>query len=448
MSTMTECSVCVSDFTITKRKEITCSSCKYSCCLECVKTYLLGTSDDPHCMNCRRGWDRDFQYEILGKSFVNTTLHKHRKDMFLEREKAQIPATQPHVDYKYKEREILNEISEIKTEMALICQKLAYKQRVLQHHRTGGHEITQEKRSTTTTIKCPGDGCRGYIIGKVCKMCNVEICRECISIVNNGENNEHVCDEDTKKTAQLILKDTKPCPGCGERISKVSGCDQMWCTQCNVAFSWRTGKQVHGTIHNPHYYEYMRNEGDRHVAVRNPNDLHCGGIINIPTLRRNKFKSGNCNTYDIVMKIHRSVVHVQHSIINPLRRKLQENNEIKLRSLRCKYMMNEIDVDNWKKRIGMIENEREREQASLHIYETFVTVLTEQFNTYITSGYDELTGETTFNRHYPNFIQNVKGIASYVETQLIRISKNYNMSVYKIIFTDNNCYVHTVKTKY
>jgi len=39
----------------------------------------------------------------------------------------------------------------------------------------------------------------------------------------------------------------------------VKNCDQMYCTQCNTAFSWKTGTLETGRIHNPHYYEQIRN---------------------------------------------------------------------------------------------------------------------------------------------------------------------------------------------
>ena len=52
----------------------------------------------------------------------------------------------------------------------------------------------------------------------------------------------------------------------------VKNCDQMWCTQCHTAFSWKTGK-IETTIHNPHFYEWQRQNG---TVVRNPNDIECG----------------------------------------------------------------------------------------------------------------------------------------------------------------------------
>lgn len=54
----------------------------------------------------------------------------------------------------------------------------------------------------------------------------------------------------------------------------VKNCDQMWCTQCHTAFSWKTGK-LEKNIHNPHFYEWQRKNGGG-AAPRNPGDIECG----------------------------------------------------------------------------------------------------------------------------------------------------------------------------
>lgn len=47
------------------------------------------------------------------------------------------------------------------------------------------------------------------------------------------------------------------------------GCNQMWCVACDTAWDWNTQRVINGTIHNPHYHEYLerrRREG-RDVAA-------------------------------------------------------------------------------------------------------------------------------------------------------------------------------------
>ena len=113
------------------------------------------------------------------------------------------------------------------------------------------------------------------------------------SAADTTDLDAHVCNPNDAATAALVQQECKPCPkeGCGAMISKISGCDQMFCTKCLSAFSWRTGALVNGRIHNPHYFEYMRTHkvdpavGERMLA-RERGDVPCGGLPTPTELRR------------------------------------------------------------------------------------------------------------------------------------------------------------------
>ena len=110
-----------------------------------------------------------------------------------------------------------------------------------------------------------------------CGICESTTCKDCNEIIEDVD--EHECNQEAVASMKLINKDTKPCPSCGTMIHKVSGCNQMWCPDCQNAFDWRTGNVERGVIHNPHYYQYMQNNPET-AQRRNHGDFECGGMPN------------------------------------------------------------------------------------------------------------------------------------------------------------------------
>jgi len=100
-------------------------------------------------------------------------------------------------------------------------------------------------------MKCPSDSCRAYLNHQlICPSCDVRVCDKCHVIKHDDA---HECNKDDVKSVKNIKENTRGCPKCGTRIYKVDGCDQMWCIECHIAFSWNTGEVVRdGMIHNPH----------------------------------------------------------------------------------------------------------------------------------------------------------------------------------------------------
>jgi hypothetical protein len=123
-------------------------------------------------------------------------------------------------------------------------------------------EATVQKYKWTES--CPNKDCRGFLNDLFfCCACNEQYCKDCLIHLSSKEE-EHTCDENLKATIKMIRKESKPCPHCHEMISKIDGCDQMFCTQCGTAFSWKTGQVERGTIHNPHAHQFFQ---------QNPNAL-------------------------------------------------------------------------------------------------------------------------------------------------------------------------------
>ena len=115
-------------------------------------------------------------------------------------------------------------------------------------------EAEEDPEITARMSQCTIEGCQGFFTGVngTCMVCETVHCRSCKLLKLDG----HVCDPDVVATVRYINSQTKDCPKCHTALQKAGGCDQMMCTNptCLVVFSWRTGKEELGIIHNPHFF--------------------------------------------------------------------------------------------------------------------------------------------------------------------------------------------------
>jgi hypothetical protein len=237
----------------------------------CVQRYLLETSNDPHCMGCNRAWVREVVDETCTKSFRNKQLKEHRETILMERQMCLMPETQPLVERRIKAKSLENDLIDLNVQLT---------QMYIQRRQLEGAIYTAKwdmtlpptKGKREFVRKCPIEDCRGFLSTHwKCGICENKICPDC----NEMKGEVHECDPGNVETVKLLRKDTKPCPKCGTLIFKISGCSQMWCPDCHTAFCWTTMRIETGVIHNPHYYDFQRQQGTR---GRNHGDVPCGGL--------------------------------------------------------------------------------------------------------------------------------------------------------------------------
>ncbi len=279
------CPICCEEYTKQLRSKIVCpnNDCNNEVCTACIKQYLLSTTKDAHCMGCKMPYEYKYLVEIVSNNWLTKDYQKHRKKLLLDREISQIPAT---MDLANRTIEIdnisliLDDIYKKKKELREALKLLDNNRNELirkqQAIRRGQGEGDKKKKFI---MACPDPDCRGFLSTNYkCGVCSKWTCSKCIELVGeHAELEYHECNPDNVKSAELIKKDTKPCPACGERIYKIEGCDQMWCVSCNIAFSWNTGVIDNGKVHNPHFFEHLNNQGQ---GFRNPGDQVCGGLPN------------------------------------------------------------------------------------------------------------------------------------------------------------------------
>lgn len=352
------CNICVEAFNKSSRKKITCDFCSYSACTACTRTYILSSTDLPHCMNCKKEWSRKVLVNKFSKSFINKEIKIHKEKIFFEREKALLPATQPIVERQLRKEEIKKTINELRYKIRALNREL---------YSLDGRSLDEEKKQFVRA--CPSNSCRGFLSTQwKCGLCNIYTCSECHSLKGPNRDSEHTCVPEDIETAKLLAKDTKTCPKCACLIHKIDGCDQMWCVQCHTAFNWKTGRIESGVIHNPEYFRWMQLRN--HHLERNPLDVQCGRELD-----RNMVEA----LTDMLpldsnfIRFIRGVIHIREVVIPGYQGDPLAINE----SLRVKYLRNEIPEDKFKRNLQRVSKAMEKRKEISGVYGMFVSCATD-----------------------------------------------------------------------
>ena len=372
------CPVCVEPYTASVRRRVACPKCQHGACRACVERYLLTTMDAPHCMRCRVAWDGAFVASNTSRVFYNTRLRDHHTSLLLDREKGFLPETMPYVEQHRQKRALRERVAEIAEHIRALLQQVAALrgqswdlERQVQAIEGGRREV--EARAFVRA--CPAEGCRGFLsTAWKCGVCEVYICPQCHHPKAGRDDPNHECDPAAVQTAQLLARETKPCPSCGCAIFKIDGCDQMWCTQCHTPFSWRTGQVIrHGIIHNPHYFEWQRQAQGGGDIPRHPLDQPCGGRLQGYQLRR--------AVRDVAQQRHLfSVLQVLNHIEDyHLRGPPQgEQTPERHRALRIRFLLREITEAEWKAQLKRLAKKNEKNAALEQVLRMLVEVGNDQ----------------------------------------------------------------------
>jgi hypothetical protein len=442
-------------FTTVIRQPITCPYCPHATCRQCTSQYLLTTLNDPHCIGCKREWNREFIDTKLTQTYRKGPLRQHRRKVLIDRERGRLPAMQVFVeaqyDYntayteyyncrvkrvtlkrernaiqaQYAQTDTLEQLTErlrpinqqrveMKTRMRAAEAKMHEAQRVL----TG-----KERETRQFIMKCPSDGCRGFLSSAwKCGTCQKFFCADCHAEKAGQKDDAHTCNEDAKATASMIRTETRPCPKCGIRISKIDGCDQMWCTSCQTTFSWNTGQVLLNTVvHNPHYYEYLRSRNGGAVP-REAGDVPCGGlpqaylftriVMDIATLTPTE----KTQLIDIV----RCLSDIQYVRLPqfPLRQAATVNQAIDI-----KYLMKEIDEEEWGAVLERVETNGERKKEIGLILQTLLHVGSEKLT--------QLQNATREQRNHLGkpLLEELKQVRVYTNKSLLEKGKQMGVVV-------------------
>jgi hypothetical protein len=356
-----ECNICIE---VKKdEKMFKCFGCKYTNCIDCHKTYLLSSINDPHCINCRTIIQYDYFLQKFDKKWVFNQYKKHKYSILWEREQSLIPQTVHFISLKKQEKVLNNKKDELYKEIEKLNLEISYLKL------SSNNSI---KKKFQYTYSCPIENCKGFLNEEfICEICDSTICKKCYIKVEKDELKNHECNSELVETFNTIKKEAKPCPTCGEFISKISGCDQMFCIKCGSAFSWKTGLIEKGIIHNPHAHIFFQNNPDaQQNYLNNINNNGCRTHIPHFQLFINSFFTEK--NYKLLSIIHRKITEFRQYTRDRCLNYLQNNNE-KNQDLRERYINNDITEKKLKETLHARDKKnnftRNIVQTILHSYE-------------------------------------------------------------------------------
>lgn len=425
-----ECSICCEKFNNSNHFKVNCNGCdiQESACRACCKTYILNSQNDPNCMYCNTLWEREFMIKNLTKTFVVKDLKRHNEDLFVERQISLLPDTQKEAVKEKRMREIRKQIELVQEEKDRLRTLIKEQDEIshaycLELQRLHYGTSTEDTSNVNFTIKCCNEMCNGFLDANYhCDICETIFCKMCMEIKEEG----HICDEETKATVQAIKKQSKPCPGCGEMISKIDGCDQMWCIKCHIQFSWRTGRQMQGYNHNPEYFRWLRENGQE--IQRNPQENDnvgalvqvCGVNVDAVYITRtvtNLFpnqqfiRDAFCNMYRFYRHVEWLVGTFQGRI---------ERSERSLLNLRVKYLLKDIGKEQWKFEIQKIDKQDKKNSMYENIWRLVLTVLQSTFEKFVIH-----TQEQKNQDEYIKLVRECHKFKKYINVSFVNVSNTF-----------------------
>jgi hypothetical protein len=277
---------------------------------------------------------------------------------------------------------------------------------------------------------CPtGSGCAGFVdtLWK-CGVCDTKVCSTC----RHSKTEGHACNADDVATAAALAAECKSCPKCAAAISKVSGCDQMWCTLCHTTFSWNTGKIETSVIHNPHYFQWAAANGalPRNDLPGVPCDINdmmmrtlWRHIANANTIRDMEERKMHKERLDTIAERQRWRLDLEAGALRRMRNRVRDYmNDNWRRELCVKRLSGEITEREWQIILQRKEKAYHKERAWMHLMEMYAVTTRDIIGRFATETEPDV----------PDIIAQHDRLLAFTRDQSAAISKAYQCVFLKL----------------
>jgi hypothetical protein len=383
---------------------------------------------EQECMACKQPISTEFIFKHTPKVFREEYMKK-LVELDVARERVLMKATKERLDARIRRRMLSSRIAALSShlkrhenddEMTELLNECIEEKSKLDKDILDRED---EEINNRSTFFCPLSICSGLVKNGRCGDCKKAVCAKCREERLDG----HECNQQELETIKLLKRDTKPCPRCKIPIHKIDGCDQMFCTKCKTAFSWRTLNIQRGIIHNPHYYEYMAQRGAMNIQIEE-NDPYGEELdkalkemskskaymkatkrnITTGAIEKNNFIPRVLNEMNIILTLLVNDVHDDET----LRYNKQTLRESYLTQKKNGRQRAEV---NWINKLRLIHKRREMKKDLIKIIEVFDRGLKD----FIIMGHAEQDYNTMFD--------NIVKLITYFRTQLIENEKRHNI---------------------
>ena len=437
MTTNESCDICAEKMNKTNHRPIVCPQhrCGKTVCSTCIEQYLLTLmTSSGQCMHCRVEYDPMWLRRQMTTVFMNGDYRRHKEHLLVVHEKSLFPLTMSVIDSTRQQKKLDQDIRNARRKIVDLRKFIEIKlmesnglrlalQRDLQRiNNPDPLQEPTEEEETETRIHylrpCVQEDCPGHVHSRtgVCATCEGSTCLRCNIALpltqkdrqdrqdpqDPQDHEEHICKEEDLEHWKLIRSSTKPCPGCRTRITKISGCDQMWCPQCHTAFRWSTGQIERGPIHNPEYYRWMfggqqaapmanaiggeQQEGGGEANCGNPNVLPEARSINRVIRTKLPWKT----TDDVqssepvekkISKIHQKLSHLKYMVMTTFEYNVggEQGFRAKKTTLRIEYLSKTIPFSQFQTSLYRLEKAHRKAMEHNRILTTFCTLSVEAF---------------------------------------------------------------------